>query len=61
MTILTHMAQVMRYKMPQAVPARSRPTLADLKAQARDALREEEGADFGPMSHAERNKILFGL
>jgi hypothetical protein len=36
------------------------PTLRAIKAQARRAMQEEEGVDFGPLSHAERNKLLFG-
>jgi len=40
---------------------RSGPTLAQLRTQAKEALRAEEGPDLGPLSHEERNKILFGL
>jgi hypothetical protein len=36
------------------------PTMAALRAQAKDAMREDEGIDFGPLSHDERNKILLG-
>lgn len=40
---------------------KSRPTLGELQDQASRALEEREGQDFGPLSHAERNRILFGL
>jgi hypothetical protein len=38
---------------------RRRPTITTLRSQAKDALREDEGIDFGPLSHSERNHILF--
>jgi hypothetical protein len=43
-----------------AVRERCGPTIAELRAQAEDAMREPEGIDLGPLSHEERNRILFG-
>ena len=34
--------------------------MREMAQLAREALREEDGLDFGPLSHEERNKILFG-
>ena len=35
-----------------------RPTIANLRAQARKALREKEGIDFGQLSRAQRDEML---
>lgn len=33
---------------------------AYLVRRAAEAMQEPEGTDFGPLTHAERNKLLFG-
>ena len=40
------------------------PTLGELRAQVRRALREKEGVDHGPLTREERDKLLkeqFGI
>ncbi len=59
------MASVLRHKNQYdnalSTPVIRRPSESELRAQARDAMREKGGVDFGPMTHEERNRILFGL
>jgi hypothetical protein len=44
----------------RAPPALRGPSVADLRRKAKEA-EGLEGPDIGPMSHAERAKLLFGL